>query len=219
MSNKKNKKLVVIHNGVSIDSFNQTISTSTIKNELKLNNTIIVGTVGQLLPLKGQDIFIEAAAQIIPQCSVPVKFLICGRGTPEYETILKKKVTNNNLSDSVIFTGFRSDIPQLMACLDIFALASTYREGLSRVIIEAMASAKPVVAFDTGGNREAVETGFTGMLVPPGDTGLFAAALLQLIHNTNLREEWGSAGRLRIEQHFSINENVRRIQELYKEIL
>ncbi|MDH4258411.1 MAG: glycosyltransferase, partial [Candidatus Aminicenantes bacterium] len=117
-------------------------------------------------------------------------------------------------------TGYREDIPQIMSCLDIAVLPSTsHLEGLSRVIIEAMASGKPVIATDAGGNPEAVEDGKTGILVPPGEPDRLARAILELARDANKRKRMGEAGRKRAEQLFSIEMNVTRIEKIYEEIL
>jgi len=92
-------------------------------------------------------------------------------------------------------------------------------EGFSRVILEAMASSKSVIATEGGGNSEAVEDGKTGVLVPGGDSRKLAKAILELVKDENKRRQMGIAGRERVEKLFSIERNVAQIEKLYEDLL
>lgn len=214
------EKVVVIHNGVDLTEFTPQQPDSRLREEFKIEKDwILVGTLGQLIPGKGQDVFLKAAAQVAKQ--IPkVKFLIVGDGNRAYKQKLENLSNDLGLPGNVEFTGFREDIPRIMNLLDIAVLPSTtHLEGLSRVIIEAMASSKPVIATSSGGNPEAVEGGTTGILVPPEDSHSLAESILDLIRDETKRNRMGQAGRKRAEKLFSIEKNISRIEKLYEELL
>jgi len=214
------EKLVVIPNGVDLNQFKPTHPDSKLREELDIEeDSILVGTLGQLIPGKGQDVLLKAAKKVAEQAP-EVKYLIVGNGNTSYRNTLEALSAGLGIKDKVMFTGYREDIPQIMSCLDIAVLASTtHLEGLSRVIIEAMACGKPVIATDSGGNPEAVEDGRTGILTPPGNPDKLARAILELAADANRRERMGEAGRKRAEELFSIEMNVARIEKIYEEIL
>lgn len=215
----KPDKLVVIYNAVDLTEFSPQLAEKKLKEEFETEEDwTLVGTVGQLLPRKGQDIFLKAAVQV-SKLSPKVKFIIVGDGNEAYRKKLDELGKDLAINEKVIFTGSREDIPQIMSSLDIFVLPSTYLEGFSRVILEAMASGKPVIATEVGGNSEAVEDGTTGILVPPEDHNRLAEAILELVKNENKRRQMGTAGRRRAEKLFSVGKNVAEIKILYEELL
>jgi glycosyltransferase involved in cell wall biosynthesis len=213
-----NSKIRIIHNAVDITVFSPQVSGESVKNEFNISDKIIFGTMGQLLPRKGQDIFIHAAAETAARFKNRLIFMIVGTGTSQYASYLKKLAADHGLEASTIFTGFRSDIPRVMASFDVFVLATSYVEGLSRVIIEAMASGKPVIATDIGGNREAVIDGVNGKLIPPCDVTSLSNAMCTLASNELLRKQLGSKGRRLAQEKFDIKDNVASIEALYKEL-
>jgi glycosyltransferase involved in cell wall biosynthesis len=214
------EKVVVIHNGVDLTEFGRPQPDSQLREEFEIEkDRIIVGTLGQLIPGKGQDVFLKAAAQVIKQY-LKVKFIMVGDGDKAYRHKLEDRSKDPVLRGKVIFTGFREDIPRIMNLLDIVVLPSTtHLEGLSRVIIEAMASSKPVIATNSGGNPEAVEDGTTGILVPPKDSSMLAESILDLLKDENKRDRMGKEGRIRAEKLFSIEKNISRIEKVYEELL
>jgi glycosyltransferase involved in cell wall biosynthesis len=122
------------------------------------------------------------------------------------------------LSDYVIFTGFRTDIPQITAIFDIAVLASFY-EGLGRVLLEAMVLGKPVIATRVGGIVDVVDDGKTGILVPPNDSEALAQALIKLLLDGELRRRMGEAGRAKIDAKFSARTMVSQIEKVYEELI
>ena len=109
------------------------------------------------------------------------------------EEALKKRVSREGLSGSVRLLGYRTDVPRLLNRADVFVLASQ-REGLPRVVMEAMACARPVVATDVRGSRDLVRDGENGLLVPPGRPDLLAEVLLRLLGDRELAGRMGAAG-------------------------
>ena len=121
------------------------------------------------------------------------------------------------LSDNVFLTGFRDDIPRVLAASDIFALPS-FREGTPRVILEAMASGLPVVATDIAGIPEQVKDGESGYLIPTGTPSALTDRLNELLSNPDLRKQMGEKGYERAER-FSVETMLKELDSLYREAL
>ncbi len=213
-------KCVVVYNGVDLSEFHQQHKDQRLKKEFEIENeNLLVGVVGQLIPSKGQDVFIKAAAEV-SKLVPDVKFLIVGNRGITFRKKLEDLSRELGMMKKIVFTGFREDMPRVMSNMDIVVLPSTtHQEGFSRVILEAMASSKPVVATAIGGNPEAVEDGTTGLLVPPGDPYQLAKALLELLKDAKKRKQMGEAGRARAEALYSIENTVISIEKIYEEIL
>lgn len=215
----RSDKIVVIYNGVDLKEFSHQLLDKKFKEEFEIEDDwILVGTVGQLIPSKGQGVFLKAAAQV-SKVFPNVKFIIVGDGNENYRKKLENLGEETGIAEKVIFTGFRENIPQIMSSFDIVVLPSYHSEGFSRVVLEGMASCKPVIATRVGGNPEAVEDGITGIIVPPEDPNRLAAAILELVKDENKRGQMGVAGRRRAEKLFSIEKNIEQIEKLYEELL
>jgi glycosyltransferase involved in cell wall biosynthesis len=123
------------------------------------------------------------------------------------------------ISDRVIFTGHRDDIPSVLKEIDMLVFPTISGEGFSRVILEAMAAGKPVVATDNAGNPEAVVDGVTGYIVPTGNISALAAKINELVANKGKVAKMGKAGRKRVEELFTIQLNLKRVQDVYLMLL
>ena len=203
----------VIRSGIEMTEFKSArVDGDSGRRELGLRRgTPVVAMVACFKPQKAPLDFIEAAARVwveVPE----VQFLLVGDG------ILRKRIEERikrmGLEDKVVLAGWRRDIPEIMRTIDILVLTSLW-EGLPRVIIEAMASAKPVVATDVGGNREIVTDGKTGFLVPPGKPSLVAERLLSLLRDPARAVRMGGDGRQRVSEEFDIKVMVEKLAELY----
>lgn len=180
-----------------------------------------VGIVGRLTRWKGQHIFLQAAA-IVHQKFPNVRFQIIGAplfGEEDYEAEIRHLTASLGLHDSVEFTGFRRDIPDLLDQLTILVHASISGEPFGQVVVQGMAAGKPVVATNGGGIPEIVVPGVTGLLVPMGDAEAMAEAILNLLSDPQAARMMGQAGRKRIEEQFTIEISVRTVQELYDRLL
>jgi glycosyltransferase involved in cell wall biosynthesis len=158
--------------------------------------------VGRLAPGKGQQELIEALPRLEHDAAVAVlvgKDLETGGA---YERELESLAAAAGVRDRVVLTGYRSDVPALLAAADVFVLPSRI-EGLPLTVLEAMAAARPAVATRVGGTPEAVVDGETGLLVPLGDVEALAAALDSLLGDPDLARRLGEAGRRRVEERFS----------------
>ena len=211
----------VVLNGVDLHVYHPGLPQRTCREVLGLpERTAVVGTVGRLHPIKRYDIFLLAAYRISRNRN-DVHFLLAGEDiTPNrsYEAHLKALTKQLGLEDRVHFTGFRSDIPQVMAAMDCFVLASPI-EGSGRVVQEAMACGRPVVATRSGGTVELVQDEKTGYLVPPKNPETMAQRMLELLADSTLRTTMGQAARAWAEARFSIDGHAQRIFACYEEIL
>ena len=122
------------------------------------------------------------------------------------------------LSDRVVFTGPRQDIPRIMVGLDVLVHCA-HTEAFGRVLVEAMAAETPVVATAVGGIPEVIEDNQTGLLVDEGDVEGVGMAVLTLLKDAARRREMGRKGRTRVENHFSLEAHVEQVQNLYGELL
>ena len=213
----KPKKLVTIHNCVDLRLFDKA---SDFHNDVRQEFGIgldepIVGFVGRLLEVKGIRYLIESIVEL--KAAIPtVKLLIVGDGP--LKGSLEDYAQKLELTDQVIFAGYRSDIPQVLNAMNVFVLPSL-REDLPLSLIEAMAMRKPVVATNVGGNPEVVIDGETGILVPPKDATALAKAISRILLDEQLALRMGLSGRQRVENLFSADAVVARIQLIYNRFI
>ncbi len=214
---RETKKHKVIYNGRDLTEFGPKFSDEKIRQELGIcKNELVVAIIGGLIRWKGHMTFLEAASKIVDK--VPnTKFLIVGNADyedPHYQEELYNLVESLGIGDKVLFTGYRGDIHSIYAVIDVLVSASWY-EPLGGVIIEAMASCKPVVGTKAAGTPEIIEDGKTGLLVPPKHPEKMADAVVTILQNERLRTEMGRAGRVRAENMFTIERYVEDMQSEY----
>lgn len=207
------KKIHLIYNGVDLAKFQKQVDVPKIRQQLNIpDGSLVIGVVANLIHYKGHKELIESARLIKPKFP-RAKFVFVGRDGG-IKQALERMIKDYVLEDMIIFTGDRNDVPELIQAFDILALAS-YEEGFSNVILEAMASSKPVVATDVGGNPEAVVNGETGIIIPPRSSKLLADAIIQLLADPQLRQSMGIKGRQRVQQLFSIDRFINEMQKFY----
>ena len=198
----------VILNGVDSDRFRPRPRTHTLCRELKVPETsFIVLTIGQIGLRKGQDVLADAAraiAEALPQ----VQFVIVGERnsskdeTIAYEANLETEFARAGLGDRLHPLGYRDDVDHLMNEADLLVHPAK-QEPLGRVLLEAAASGLPIVATDVGGTAEIVSDGLSARLVPPGECGPLAEAVIELAADKRLRERLASAARQRMTSDFT----------------
>jgi phosphatidylinositol alpha-1,6-mannosyltransferase len=182
-----------------------------------LGNRQIVLFVGRLIPRKGLTYLIEAARNVVKE-KPNTAFVIVGNGPLRNQlTLVLEKL---NLSRNFFFLGDVDDktLPSLYNCADVFVLPSI-QEGQGIALLEAQASAKPVVAFKVSGVKEAVADGKSGMLVERGNIALLENAILELLSNPPLRERMGFAGRDFVTQNFTWDICAHKMLKVYDEAL
>jgi glycosyltransferase involved in cell wall biosynthesis len=172
----------------------------------KGDGEVWLGVVGALTPLKGQDLFLDAAARIAAE--VPAaRFLVVG-GEPyrseaglRFAATLKARACALGIAERTRFLGERDDAVAVIAHLDALVQPNRGPEGLGRVVLEAMACGVAVVGVDRWGPRELVVDGETGLLVPPGDVGALAERMRRLANDPALRTRLGAAARRWVRLH------------------
>lgn len=204
------QKIHVVHNAIPLAHFNHHAAHG-LRNILAPSAKPIVFTPARLDKQKGLPYLLEAAA-MVPEAV----FVLAGDG-PERQA-LEAQVHQLGISDRVVFLGYRQDIPDLLACCDVFVLPSLY-EGLPLSVLEAMAAGKPVIATAIGGTDEAVVHGETGLLVPAAAAAAIAGAIRALLADPVLAQRLAAAGKARVQQQFSMETMVQRVTNVYDQLL
>ncbi|MBF0511767.1 MAG: glycosyltransferase family 4 protein [Candidatus Omnitrophica bacterium] len=208
-------KFVTIYSGIDI-SWKPAFNTPLEKEQFKRNYNIpqdffIFGCVARLDAIKGISYLIESMGKVVaeyPQTGL----ILVGKG--EQEQRLKEKARSLGIENHVVFTGFQKEIGRFMECMDVFVLPSL-NEGMGRVVLEAMACTKPVIATRVGGLAELVEDGVNGLLVEPASAESLTAAMLKLRIDCSLREAMAREAVMKIGERFSLKKMVQDIEGLY----
>ncbi|HXF06270.1 MAG TPA: glycosyltransferase [Blastocatellia bacterium] len=220
----KREKLRVIYPGVDMERLASPDPSRVddLRQQLGLERACgVIATIGRLEPGKGQDDFLRAARRVQLTCK-DARFLVVGsemfgmnRG---YEAQLRRMALDLGLGQSVIFTGFRRDISELLAVCDILVHAARSPESFGLVLVEAAASGKPVVATDVGGPREIVVHERTGILVPPGQPEMLAQAITGLLKNPERCRTMGVAASRHARERFDISRAVEQIHDVIEHV-
>lgn len=216
-------KIAVIRNGINLQGFSARAGSDALRRALGLPAFgPLVTVVSRLNPMKGIETFLEAARSIAERLP-EAHFLVVGDSEPalgqtSYRARLEAMAAQLGLAGRVLFLGFRSDVADLLAVSTISVMPSL-SEGLSNVLLEAMAVGVPAVATRVGGNPEAVEHGVTGLLVAPGDATALAHGVTLLLEHPHLAKCYGEAARQRVRERFSDLRMVRATEEFYLEWL
>jgi glycosyltransferase involved in cell wall biosynthesis len=215
------KRIATIYNAINVDEYGKTKDGIALKNKIGIDpNHPIVGMVANIRKIKGHQYFIHAAS-IIHKRNPNVEFLVVG-----YEMIkgsnltdeLKQYAEQIGISQNLHFIGGRKDTRDVISLFDVAVLTSL-SEGFSNVILEYMASSKPVVATEVGGNPEIVVQGETGLLVPPADPDALASAILFILEDKEVALRFGMAGRKRVEERFGLNVMIRNYENLFEQVI
>ena len=187
-----------------------------IREELGINSEdLVVGMVGCFKPQKSPQDFIRLAS-LVSKSIANVKFILVGDG------ILRKRVekliNRFNLQSRIILTGWRRDIPRILSAMDVFVLTSLW-EGLPISVLEAIASAKPVIATRTGGVEEVISEAKTGFLVSPADMNKMAEKTINLLKDENLRKTIAQNAKNSLNSNFGLENMVNSSQGLYENLI
>jgi len=209
------EKLIKIHSGVDIEKFKQVpVNAVEKKRALGLDpNGLVVGFIGWLLPVKGPMHLLKAMEDVWQDYDDTILVFI-GKGDLDVDLMAEALKTGAN--GRVNFLGWRNDIDEIMPIFDIFVLPSL-NEGMGRVLVEAMAAGKPIVASNVGGIPDLVQHDINGLLVPPGDEKALAAGIKQLINDPEKAKMMGQRG-IEICNQFSVESMVDKIDNLYQDL-
>jgi len=174
---------------------------------------VAIGTVGRLAWQKGIGDLLDAVPMVRARCP-SARFFIAGGGrdAPAVATAVAA------LDGSVTLLGHRDDVPELLAALDIVVLSSR-REAMAQTTLEGMAVGRPVISTTTIGADEAIEDGVSGLLVPVGDPGALAEAIVALAADPVRRAALGAAARRRIGEHFTVERTLDRSEAVFRAIV
>lgn len=218
-------KIEVIPNQVDITVFNPEKKGEKIRIEYNISNdTVIIGSIGRFIKRKGFEICLQVFAEVKKR-HPRSKFILCGYG--EQEGFYKAVIQDLGIEKDVIITGPRMDIDEVMAAIDILLFTPYYGEGFGLVLIEAMASGKPVVASNVYPTPEIVIDGRTGFLPFPEkpvetmkkvDVDPFVKKILYLIENNEIRKTMGLEGRRIVEEKYSTKVVMKQTETLYERV-
>ncbi len=198
-----------------------TFSRRTVREELGISpDAPLVGTIAMLRRMKGHNVLIDAAARVLQQ--IPqAKFLIVGDipSASPVKADLEKQVARLGIGGSVIFAGYREDVPEILAALDCVVLASTRDEGVPQSVAQALAMARPVVATDVGATGELVENGATGILVPPNNAAALAEGILSVLREPEIASQRALLGQQRVRERYSVERMAEQVERLYERLV
>ena len=210
----------MVHNGIDLDYFSPATEASPVAargpgaaGPLGSGEHRVVTLLAALRDFKGITHAVRAWPDVLAR--VPeARLLLVGSGSEEAS--LRAQVADLGLTESVVFAGMRSDIPEILRASEVVLLPSIYGENLPTVLMEAGGCGRPVVASDVGGISDIVADRETGLLVRPGDAAGIADAVVRLLDDPDLAEAMGRAGRQRMERLFDAHgwaANLRRVYE------
>lgn len=208
---------LTIYNGVEINRFKgQDDERFPLRRELGIPpEADVLVTVAVLRELKGIQFMIRALPQILA-ARPKTYYLVAGDG--DYHTTLEAEAQRAGVTERVIFTGMRTDVPRVLAAGDVFVLP-TLTEALPTVLAEAMASRLPVIASAVGGIPEMVIDGENGLLLQPGDPQALAAACINLLSKPAQCEKMGNRGWQIVNEKFNVERQVERLKKIYLDLL
>lgn len=214
----RDRLVKTLYSGVDLTACSQPIVGDGVQAKHGIpSDAFVIGTVGNLLPIKGYETVIEALPSICLR--VPTAhYIVVGGGSEAYLGQLKRLCGEQGVGDRVHFVGFQDSTRPYLAALDVYVQPSR-DEAFGIAAVEAMAMGKAVVATRVGGLPEVVEEGRTGFLVPPGDPSAISEIIVKLFHDRPLIEAMGRRGKIRAREHFDLERTLLGIEQVYQEVL
>jgi glycosyltransferase involved in cell wall biosynthesis len=213
-------QVVRVYNGIELSEYRPNgkevrSQKSEVRREFGLSTDApVIGAIGRMVWQKGFEYLIECVPEIV-KTYPDAKILIVGDG-PLRER-LEALSEELRVRDNLIFTGFRSDIQDILSAIDILVVPSLL-EGFPMVTLEAMAMAKPIVATNIDGITEQITDGVNGILVPPKDPSALAKAIIKVINDKELARSMGLAARKKVKQEFSVEKMVAETEKVYQSL-
>lgn len=183
----------------------------------------VVSNIGRLVAWKGQDVFLRAVERLMTRHPDLRVLIVGGPGRSAddvaFSERLRAQARELGLDRVVTFTGFRTDVPRILAASDLIVHSSIEPEPFGRIVVEAMAAGRPVVATDAGGVREIIEDGRTGLLVPLGDPAAMAAAIERLLADAQLSGSLAQGGGRSVRERFAADRFSEQLHTMYDMLL
>ena len=213
----KRSQYRTIYSGINLERFaSVSADVLSVRSSLGIRKgEIVVGNIGRLMFQKNPTCFVQALARVA--ATIPrVRGLMVGDGDMrgEVEALMKRL----ELDGRIVLTGHRDDVERMMAICDVIVHTSLY-EGMGRVLAEALAMGKPLVATAVDGVPEIVKDGERGLLVQPDDPSALAKTIVEMLNDPSRAQAMGQAGREWVLSRFSVETMIRRIDRLYQELL
>jgi glycosyltransferase involved in cell wall biosynthesis len=212
-------RLRTVYNGIDLRRFKNASADriDALRRELGLRDgERAIGLFGQMLPYKGHRTLIEAAPQILRTYPDARFYFVGALENPPYQHELQTLLEERGLTDRIHFTGWRSDVQDLIRAMDVVVIATTTPEPAALMLMEAAAMERPVVATRTGGTAEIVADEETGLLFAPGDANQLAARVSRILGNPDLGRALGTRARKRVERQFNLEQHLSNMFEFYR---
>jgi glycosyltransferase involved in cell wall biosynthesis len=201
---------------VDLKSFHPQVDGSFIRQELGIEKRVpVFGLIANFAAKKSHDVFFTAAMKVLEEAPEAIFLLVGGGDHRRYEALVKDRGLDTNF----IFTGFRSDIPWVIAGLDFSLISSGKGEGLTGSLVESMAMAKPVISTDVGANAEFVKERDTGLLISPGSPEQLTGAMLYLLRNRAEALAMGQRAYAFVKDKVDNDQRTQRMEKIYYAIL
>jgi glycosyltransferase involved in cell wall biosynthesis len=205
-------RIRVIPNGVDVTTYERPRNAAAIRSQLGLElGRKYVASIARFHPVKDHSTLLRAFS-IVAKARPDADLLLVGDGI--LRTDLERQVRALELGTRVHFMGIRDDVAEILSAIDVFALTSV-SEAASITLLEAMASGKPVVVTDVGGNPEIVRNGIDGLMAARGDATQVACALLRILDDASLADAMGHSGAARVHSHFRLEQTIEHYGTLY----
>jgi glycosyltransferase involved in cell wall biosynthesis len=208
-------RVVAIPAGIDATRFGPDVSGASVRSELALTGPV-VGLVANIRGSKGHRFFLEAARLVLAR-RPDTRFLIVGDGVG-FEDV-RRRVAEMALDAVVLMTGFRHDVPEIMAALDVLALPSIRSEAFPQVVAQALAVGTAVVGTTVGGIPEIIREGQTGRLVPPADAEALAGAILDLLGDVEAARAMARRGQALVRERFTVDAMMAATIAVYRSVL
>ena len=207
------KRVTVIRTAVDCSAFDVPDQRDPCRSEFGLSlESPLIGYTGRIDIQKRLDLLLKGFSLVLDR-HPQARLMIVGKGS--LRSSLEKLTVSLGISHAVIWTGFRQDIPRLLAAMDIYVLPSS-NEGFAASMLEAMAAGKAVIVTDVGGAQDVVTDGRTGILIPPGSASAIGFAVNDLLEQPKKRVALAQAGRRRVLKEFGVQRMVDGYQNLYQ---
>jgi glycosyltransferase involved in cell wall biosynthesis len=206
-------KIKVIRNGVDVRRFAK--AEPALRGELGRTGDVLVGCVARLVSGKGGHILLQAARRVlIKHPNVSFVFVGSGPARAEWEML----ATSLGISDRVVFSGERRDMPEVYSSFDVLVLPSL-DEAMPMCLLEGLSAARPIIATSVGEIPELIHDEQTGLLIEPGNVDALASALLRLLDNPAWAAEMGAQGQAMVQRNFSADAMARNYEDIYDAVL
>jgi glycosyltransferase involved in cell wall biosynthesis len=209
------ERVIAIPAGLDESRFHAGVSGDAVRAELGLTGPV-VGLVANIRGSKGHRVLLEAVPLVLAVCPT-ARFLIVGDGVGFDD--VRRRIDAMRLGDHVLLTGFRRDIPEVMAALDVLVLPSIRSEAFPQVVAQALAVGTPVVGTTVGGIPEIIRDGDTGRLVPPGDARALADAIGDVLGDPGAARAMARRGQALVHQRYTIDGVMKATTDVYQRLL